>query len=92
MIDGYPIATYDNYCIKRSTIYQGEKYRGYIASKIYYFNGLCIHLLATEQGASMGFFLDPAAFSGTHVMGLYDFNLPASSLVTSDKVYNDYTV
>ena len=92
VIDSYPIAVCDNYRIKRSKIYHGEDFRGYIASKKRYFYGLRIHILVTEQGDPVEFFLEPGAFSDTSALGLYSFDLPEGSFVTGDKAYNDYTV
>lgn len=92
VIDSYPIAVCDNYRIQRSKIYQGEDFRGYIASKKRYFYGLRIHMLVTEQGEPVEFFLEPGAFSDTSALGLYNFDLPESSFVTGDKAYNDYTI
>ncbi len=92
VIDSYPIAVCDNYRIRRSKIYQGEDFRGYIASKKRYFYGLRIHILVTEQGEPVEFFLEPGAFSDTRALGLYNFDLPQGSFVTGDKAYNDYTI
>ena len=92
VIDSYPIAVCDNYRIKRSKIYQGEDFRGYIASKKRYFYGLRIHLLVTEQGEPVEFFLEPGAFSDTRALGLYNFDVPELSFITGDKAYNDYTM
>jgi len=86
VIDSYPIAVCDNYRIKRSKIYQGEAFRGYLASKKRYFYGLRIHIMLTEHGEPVEFFLEPGAFS------LYLFDLPEGSFVTGDKAYTDYTV
>jgi len=92
VIDSYPIAVCDNYRIKRSKIYHGEDFRGYIASKKRYFYGLRIHILVTEQGEPVEFFLEPGAFSDTGALSLYHFDLPKDAFVTGDKAYNDYTV
>jgi len=92
VIDSYPIAVCDNYRIKRSKIYRGEDFRGYIASKKRYFYGLRIHILVTEQGEPVEFFLEPGAFSDTSALGLYTFDLPEGSFVTGDKAYNNYTI
>jgi len=92
VIDSYPIAVCDNYRIKRSKIYHGEDFRGFIASKKRYFYGLRIHILVTEQGEPVEFFLEPGAFSDTSALGLYHFDLPEGSFVTGDKAYNDYTL
>ncbi len=92
VIDSYPIAVCDNYRIKRSKIYQGEGFRGYIASKKRYFYGLRIHIMVTEQGEPVEFFLEPGAFSDISALDLYNFDIPEGSFVTGDKAYNDYTV
>jgi hypothetical protein len=87
VIDSYPIAVCDNY-----RIYRGEGFRGYIASKKRYFYGLRIHIMITEQGEPVEFFLEPGAFSDTSALGLYNFDIPEGSFVTGDKAYNDYTI
>ena len=92
VIDSYPIAVCDNYRIQRSKIYQSEDYRGYIPSKKRYFYGLRIHILVTEQGEPVEFFLMPGAFSDTSALALYNFDLPEHSWITGDKAYNDYTI
>jgi hypothetical protein len=61
-------------------------------SKKRYFYGLRIHILVTEQGEPVEFFLEPGAFSDTRALGLYNFDLPAGSFVTGDKAYNNYTI
>ena len=92
MIDSYPIAVCDNYRIKRSKIYHGEDFLGYIASKKRYFYGLRIHILVTEQGEPVEFLLEPGAFSDTSALRLYNFDIPEHSFITGDKAYNDYTI
>ena len=92
VIDSYPIAVCDNYRIRRSKIYHGEDFRGYLSIKKRYFYGLRIHLLVTEQGEPVEFFLEPGAFSDTAALGLYNFDLPEDSFVTGDKAYNNYTI
>ncbi len=92
VIDSFPIAVCDNYRIRRSKIYQGEAWRGYIPSKKRYFYGLRIHILVTEHGEPVEFFLAPGSMNDTHALGLYNFDLPENSLVTGDKAYNDYLI
>lgn len=92
VIDSFPIAVCDNYRICRSRIYRGEDWRGYIPSKKRYFYGVRIHILVTEQGEPVEFFLAPGAFSDTSALGLYNFDLPEHSWVTGDKAYNDYAI
>jgi len=92
VIDSFPIAVCDNYRIPRAEIYHGEAWRGYIPSKKRYFYGVRIHILVTEQGEPVEFFLAPGAMNDTSALGLYNFDLPENSLVTGDKAYNDYTI
>jgi len=91
-IDTFPIPACDNYRIRRARLYQGETYRGYIASKKRYFYGLKLHLMVTEDGHPVEFFLSPGSvFDGS---GLYafDFDLPEGALVVGDKAYNNYPI
>jgi hypothetical protein len=92
VIDSYPIAVCDNIRIKRSKIYPGEGYRGYLPSKKRYFYGLRIHIMVTEQGEPVEFFLAPAAFSDTGALRQYHFDIPEHSWITGDKAYTDNTV
>lgn len=91
-IDTFPIPVCDNYRIPRAKLYQGEQYRGYIASKKRFFYGIKLHLMVTLTGQPVELLLSPGSlFDGT---GLYafDFDLPEGSLVIGDKAYNDYKV
>lgn len=92
VIDSFPIAVCDNYRIKRSKIYQGEEWRGYISSKKRYFYGIRIHILVTEQGEPVEFFLMPGALSDTRALALYNFDIPEHSWIIGDKAYNNYTI
>lgn len=57
VVDSFPVAVCDNYHIQRSRLYRGEAYRGYQASKKRYFYGIKIHLLITDSGQPVEFFL-----------------------------------
>ncbi len=92
VIDSYPIAVCDNYRILWSKIYTGEEWRGYIPSKRRYFYGVRIHIMVTEHGQPVEFFLAPGAVSDTSALGSYNFDLPENSLVIGDKAYNNYTI
>lgn len=92
VIDSYPIAVCDNYRIMRSKIYTGEDWRGYIPSKKRYFYGVRIHILITETGEPVEFFLAPGAMSDTHALALYHFDLPEQAWITGDKAYNNYLI
>lgn len=92
LIDTFPIAVCDNYRILHAKLYQDEAYRGYQASKRRYFYGVKIHLLTTQHGEPVEFFLTPASFSDTVGLELFDFDLPAGSQVIGDKAYNHYLI
>ena len=62
----------------------------YQASKKRYFYGLKIHLMVTQQGQPVEFFLTPGSWSDTRALKMYNFDLPDGSLLTGDKAYNDY--
>lgn len=91
-LDTFPIAACDQYRILRSRRYRGEAYRGYLASKRRHFYGLKIHLMVTDEGQPVEFFLAPGR--GADVTGLYgfDYNLPRGATIFADKAYNDYVV
>lgn len=92
VLDSYPIAACDNYRIYRSKLYQGEVWRGHQASKKRFFYGLKIHVMVTEHGQPVEFFLTPGSYSDTSAYRLYDFDLPEQAWITGDKAYNDYDV
>lgn len=92
VIDSFPISACDNYRICRSRRYQGEVWRGYQASKRRYFFGLKVHIMVTEHGQPIEFFLTPGSCSDTKAYRQYDFDLPAGAWITGDKAYNDYEV
>lgn len=91
-IDTFPMPVCDNYRISRARLYRGEEYRGYIASKKQYYYGLKIHLMATEHGHPITFFLTPAAYSDVRGLQYFDFDLPAGSKIVADRIYNDYEI
>ena len=90
IVDSFPISVCDNYRIRRCKIYHGEDWRGYQASKKRYYYGIKIHLMVTLQGQPVEFFLTPGSWSDTRALKMYNFDLPAGSLITGDKAYNDY--
>ena len=91
-IDTFPVAACDNYRIKRCHLYQGEAYRGFIASKKRYFYGLKIHLVVTKDGQPVEFFLTPGADSDVECLDLFDFDLPPGSEVYADRIYVNYVL
>lgn len=89
-IDTFPVAVCDNYRIRRCRLYQGEAYRGFIASKKRYFYGLKIHLVVTQDGQPVEFFLTPGADNDVECLDLFDFDLPPGSEVYADRIYTNY--
>jgi hypothetical protein len=92
ILDSFPVSVCDNYRIRRCRIYRQEAYRGYQASKKRYYYGLKIHLLITEGGQPVEFFLTPASFSDTPALKAFLLDLPIGAQLTGDKAYNDYGV
>lgn len=92
VLDSFPVAACDNYRIRRCHLYQGEAWRGYQASKKRYFYGLKIHLMITQTGQPVEFFLTPGSSSDTTALKAYAFDLPEGATVTGDKAYTDYVV
>lgn len=90
-IDSFPIPVCDNIRIPRSKIYDGNKeYRGYQASKKRYFYGVKIHLMATESGEPVEFFLTAGSIADVQGLKAFSFALPEGSVVYADRAYNDY--
>jgi len=90
VMDSFPVSACDNYRIPHCHLYAGEAWRGYQANKQRYFYGLKIHLMVTQQGQPVEFFLTPGSWSDTRALKMYNFDLPEGSLVTGDKAYTDY--
>ena len=92
IVDTFPVAACDNIRIPRCRLYQGETYRGYTASKKRYFYGLKIHMMVTREGQPVEFFLSCGATSDVSGLEVFDFDLPAGSVVIGDKAYNYYVI
>lgn len=91
ILDSFPIAVCDNYRIRRNWLYHDEAYRGYIASQKRFFYGVRIHLLVTEQGEPVEFFLLPARVADVNALHCFLFDLPVRSTIYADGAYNDAT-
>ena len=89
-VDTFPIPVCDNIRIRRCRLYSDEAYRGYKASKRRYFYGLKLHLLITETGQPVEFFLTPGATSDVAGLFGFDFDLPDEATIIADKAYNIY--
>lgn len=90
VLDSFPIAACDNDRIPCCPLYQGEEWRGDQASKKRYFYGLKIHVMITQAGQPVEFFLTPGAWSDTRALRMYALDVPEGSVITGDKAYTDY--
>jgi hypothetical protein len=89
-VDTFPIPVCDNIRISRCRLYREERYRGYKASKRRYFYGLKLHLLITQTGEPVEFFLTPGSTSDLSGLYGFDFDLPEGATIIADKAYNVY--
>ncbi len=88
----FPVPVCDYYRIPRARLYRSEDYRGYIASKKQSYYGLKLHLMVTEHGQPVEFFLTPGAFADVTGLQYFDFDMPEGSKVVADRIYNDYEI
>ena len=89
ILDSFPIAVCDHSRIPRAKLYRHEVYRGYIARKNRYVDGLKIHLLVTKDGQPIECYLTPGAYSDVRVRNTFQLDLPEGSHLYADKGYND---
>jgi len=92
MIESIPIAVCDNMRIRRSKIDSGEEFRGYQARKKRYFYGLKIHLMVTQEGQPVAWFLTPGSCGDVDALKYYAYTLPDGSMIYADKADNDYEI
>ncbi len=91
VVDSFPIPVCDNIRIRRCRLYEGEEFRGYIASKKRYFYGLRVHMMVTAEGGKpVEFFLQAGARNDNAAFKGFELDLPAGSTIYADKQYNDY--
>lgn len=90
IVDSCPVPVCDNIRIRRSHLYRGEVYRGYVASKRRYFFGLRIHLLVTATGQPVEFVLAPGAQADITAFKTLPLDLPPGSTIYADAAYPDY--
>jgi hypothetical protein len=91
VVDSLPIPVCDNIRIWRCRLYEGEEFRGYIASKKRYFYGLRVHMIVTaEDGKPVEFFLEAGATNDNRAFKGFELGLPEGSTIYADKQYNDY--
>jgi IS5 family transposase len=88
IIDSKIIKACENVRISRCKKFQGEEFRGYIASKREYAYGVKLHVLCDKYGIIREYAISPA--SDHDIKGLYflPLNLPSGSQIIGDKAYN----
>lgn len=89
-LDSFPVPVCDNIRIQRAHLYQGEEFRGYIASKRRYFFGLRVHMIVTAGGQPVEFLLRPGEEADVSVYQDVNFVLPDGAECYADKAYNVY--
>ncbi len=91
-IDSYPVPACDPIRISSAKLYQGKEWRGKITSKRRYFYGLKLHLMVTERGVPVEFFLTPGSFGDVMGLRCYPFDLPQGAVVHADRAYCNYGI
>ena len=92
VIDSYPVPACDVIRISGAKLYQGKSWRGKITSKRRYFYGLKLHLMVTESGVPVEFFLTPGSFGDVMGLRCYPFDLPWGATVYADRAYCNYGI
>ena len=91
VVDSFPIPVCDNIRIRRCRLYEGEEFRGYVASKKRYFYGLRVHMIVTAEGGEpVEFFLEAGSKNDNAAFKSFELDLPSGSAIYADKQYNDY--
>jgi hypothetical protein len=91
VVDSFPVPVCDNIKIRRCRLYEGEEFRGYIASKKRYFYGLRVHMVVSAHGGEpVEFFLEAGSKNDNAAFKGLELDLPEGSTVYADKQYNDY--
>jgi hypothetical protein len=90
VVDSFPVPVCDNIRIRRCQLYQGEEFRGFIASKRRYFYGLRVHLVITHTGQPVEFMLAPGAWNDVRMLKHLSLDLPKGSQIYGDRIYTDY--
>ena len=91
-VDTFPVSVCDNIRISRCRRYQGEIWRGKIASKRRHFYGLKVHLMVSETGEIVEAFFTPGSANDVLGMRCYRFDLREGSVVYADKAYCNYAI
>ena len=75
----------------RCKLYQGKQYLGYCASKKLHYYGLKLHLIVSEHGVLIEFFLTPASCADISGLKQMQIDLPEDSVLFGDRAYNSFS-
>jgi hypothetical protein len=91
VMDSFPVAVCANYRIPRCRIPR-RSFSRLPSQQETLFLRPQIHLLITQGGQPVEFFLTSASFSDTTSLRAFLLDLPDGAKLAGDKAYNDYTV
>ncbi len=90
-LDTFPALACDTIRISRCHLFQGEHYRGYMASKRRCCYGLKLHFLVDRYGYIVDFFFTPARMADVAMHPSFDWErLPEKSTTYADRAYNHH--
>jgi len=92
IVDSCPVPVCDNIRIFTCRLYQGEAFRGKVASKKRFVYGLRVHLLVTVTGQPVEFVLAPASVADLTGFRSLPLDLPEGAQIYADPAYTDYTL
>jgi hypothetical protein len=91
VVDSFPVPVCDNIRIWHCQLYQGEEFRGRIASKKRYFYGLRVHMVIAASGQPVEFVLLPGHTNDNPAFKRFNLDLPEGAVIYADKQYTDYS-
>ena len=91
IIDSFPIPVCKNVRITKEKRFKSSSCRAYNASKKEYFYGIKVHLLTTQSGVPIEFFISYGSMHDMKAFKRFTLNIPAHSTIYADAAYNDYT-
>jgi DDE family transposase len=89
-LDSFPVALCDNIRIPRCRLAQGERWRGYSASKRRYFYGVRVQMVVTVEGLPVEFCILPGSLSDVQGLAELPLCLAAGAQVAADAAYTFY--
>lgn len=90
IVDSFPVPVIKNARIYRAKIINPENNKGYCASKKEYFCGFKVHLVITQTGVPVEFFISPGSMHDIKAFKRLSLNIPNKSILLADAAYTDY--